>query len=148
MLLNLKNFFIINELQAQLKAKNVSILKEHIANIKGKNVVDSVQNVHNSNVVTSNVYKLDLPPLSPCIKNNMAAHELLVYVSATCPSSKHVSDKLVAVIPINKTRKVSDYLNDVHARVKYKSAKSRSAKSTKKKMWKPTGKVYTNVGYN
>ncbi|GKA19547.1 retrovirus-related pol polyprotein from transposon TNT 1-94 [Tanacetum coccineum] len=213
-----------------LKAKNVSIvkLKEHIANIKGKNVVDNVQNVHNSNVVTSKVYKLDFPPLSPCIKNNMVAHELLVYVSATCPSSKHVSDKLVAVTPMNRTRKVSsteamrskprsntkkdrisqtsssnktknkvedqpriaksslnnvnrvskifcnenvkhsvlnvnfelicatchkcmfdaihdlcvsDYLNDVHARVKSKSVKSRSAKSKKKKMWKPTGRI-------
>ncbi|GKF02079.1 hypothetical protein Tco_0029002, partial [Tanacetum coccineum] len=43
--------------------------------------------------------------------------ELLVYVSATCPSSKHVSDKLVAVTPINRTRKVrfaesSDTLKD------------------------------------
>ncbi|GKC59600.1 retrovirus-related pol polyprotein from transposon TNT 1-94 [Tanacetum coccineum] len=43
---------------------------------------------------------------------------------------------------------VSDYLNDVNARVKSKSVKSRSAKSKKKKMWKPTGKVYTNVGYS
>ncbi|GJX51374.1 hypothetical protein Tco_0278219, partial [Tanacetum coccineum] len=145
-----KYFFIINELQAQLKAKNVSIakLKEHIANLKGKNTVESVQNVHNSNVVTSKVYKLDFPPLSLCIKNNLAAHvdylkhtqsnadilreiiedakelrpldsnlassckfvtriqELLVYVSATCPSTKHVSDKLVAVTPMNRTRKV------------------------------------------
>nr|GEY87690.1 zf-CCHC domain-containing protein [Tanacetum cinerariifolium] len=33
---------------------------------------------------------------------------------------------------------VGDYLNDVNARVKYKSMKSRSAKSKKKKMWKPT----------
>nr|GEV57509.1 hypothetical protein [Tanacetum cinerariifolium] len=184
-----KEFFIINELQAQLKAKNVSIekLKEHITNIKEKNVVDIVQNVYNSNVVTSKVYKLDLPPLSPCIKNNMAAHvdylkntqenddilreiiehardlrpldsdlasacklvtciqKLLVYVSATCPSSKHVSDKLVAATPMNMTRKVSDYLNDVHASVKSKSVKSRSAKSKKKKMWKPTSKVYINV---
>ncbi|GJW38437.1 retrovirus-related pol polyprotein from transposon TNT 1-94 [Tanacetum coccineum] len=106
--LEFKEFFIINELQAQLKAKNVSIekLKEHIANIKGKNVVNSVQNVHNSNVVTSKTYKLDVPPLSPCIKNNMAAHELLVYISATCPSTKHVSDKLVAVTPMNRIRKV------------------------------------------
>ncbi|GJT10157.1 retrovirus-related pol polyprotein from transposon TNT 1-94 [Tanacetum coccineum] len=43
---------------------------------------------------------------------------------------------------------VSDYLNDVNARDKSKSVKSRSAKSKKKKMWKPTGKVYTNVGYS
>nr|GEY11665.1 hypothetical protein [Tanacetum cinerariifolium] len=143
-------FFIINELQAQLKATNVLIekLKEHMADIKGKNVVESVQNVPNSNVITSKVYKLDFPPISPCIKNNMAArveylkhtqenadilrkiikhardlwpldsnlasackfvtriHELLVYVSATCPSLKHLIDKLVVVTPMNRTRKV------------------------------------------
>ncbi|GKE98891.1 hypothetical protein Tco_0022242 [Tanacetum coccineum] len=145
-----KEFFIINELQAQLKAKNVSIekLKEHIANIKGKNVVKSVQNVHNSIVVTSKVYKLDLQPFPLPIKHNRDAHvnylkhtqenadtlrkiveharelrpldsdlafactfvtriqELLVYVSATCPSMRHVSDKLVVVTPMNWTRKV------------------------------------------
>ncbi|GKC53495.1 hypothetical protein Tco_1076240 [Tanacetum coccineum] len=43
---------------------------------------------------------------------------------------------------------VSDYLSDVNARVKSKSVKSRSAKSKKKKIWKPTGKVYTNVRYS
>nr|GEW81728.1 hypothetical protein [Tanacetum cinerariifolium] len=183
-----KEFFKINELQAQLKAKNVPIekLKEYIANIKGKNMVESFQTMHNLNIVTLKVYKLDLPPLSHCIKNNMAAHvdylkhtqenadilceivehardlrpldsdlatackfviciqELLGYVSGTCPSSKHVSDKLVVVTPMNKTRKVSCYLNDVNAHVKPKSVKPRSAKIKKKKTWKPIGKVYTN----
>ncbi|GKA26584.1 retrovirus-related pol polyprotein from transposon TNT 1-94, partial [Tanacetum coccineum] len=43
---------------------------------------------------------------------------------------------------------VHDYLVDINARVKYKSVKSRNAKSKKKKMWKPTGKGYTNVGYS
>nr|GEV97037.1 putative reverse transcriptase domain-containing protein [Tanacetum cinerariifolium] len=43
--------------------------------------------------------------------------EVLVYVSATCPSLKYVSDKLVVVTPINMTRKVrfveySDTLKD------------------------------------
>ncbi|GJS50918.1 hypothetical protein Tco_0624280 [Tanacetum coccineum] len=38
---------------------------------------------------------------------------------------------------------VLDYLNNVNMRVK-----SRSGKSKKKKVWKPTGKVYTNVGYS
>ncbi|GJU71283.1 hypothetical protein Tco_1262688 [Tanacetum coccineum] len=71
-----KDFFIINELQAQLEAKNVSIakLKDHIVKIKGNNVVESVQNVQNSNVVTSKVYKLDLQPLFPLVKHNRDAH--------------------------------------------------------------------------
>ncbi|GJU45258.1 retrovirus-related pol polyprotein from transposon TNT 1-94 [Tanacetum coccineum] len=282
-----KDFFIINDLQAQLQAKNVSLekLKQHITNLKGKNVVDSVQNTHNSNVVTSKVYKFDLQPLCPLIKNNRDAHvdylkhtqenvdilceivkharelrpldsdlsstymfvtriqELLVYVSTTCHSSKHVSGILLAVTPINRTRKVRftesrvsssteasgskprsntkkdritqtlssnkkknkvedhpriakyslnnmnhvskpvcnanvkhsvlnansklicatcnecmfDAIHDlcvrayfkyVNARVKSKSVKSRLAKSKKNKMWKATGKVYTNVRYS
>ncbi|GJT65915.1 retrovirus-related pol polyprotein from transposon TNT 1-94 [Tanacetum coccineum] len=38
---------------------------------------------------------------------------------------------------------VLDYLNDVNVCVK-----SKSVKSKKKKVWKPMGKVYTNVGYS
>ncbi|GJR53209.1 retrovirus-related pol polyprotein from transposon TNT 1-94 [Tanacetum coccineum] len=38
---------------------------------------------------------------------------------------------------------VLDFINDVNARAKYKSVK----KSSKRKVWKPTGKVFTNIGY-
>ncbi|GKE27255.1 hypothetical protein Tco_1442639, partial [Tanacetum coccineum] len=38
---------------------------------------------------------------------------------------------------------VLDFINNVNARVKSKSVK----KSPKKKVWKPTGKVFTNIGY-
>ncbi|GJW54864.1 hypothetical protein Tco_0098949 [Tanacetum coccineum] len=38
---------------------------------------------------------------------------------------------------------VLDYVNDVRVRVK-----SKSIKSKKKKVWKPKGKVFTNVGYS
>ncbi|GJY03089.1 retrovirus-related pol polyprotein from transposon TNT 1-94 [Tanacetum coccineum] len=74
--LKIEEFFKINEWQAKLDAKDVSItkLKEHIANLKGKNIIESVQIVHNLNVVTSKVYKLDLPTLSPHIKNDREAH--------------------------------------------------------------------------
>ncbi|GKE30638.1 hypothetical protein Tco_1446022 [Tanacetum coccineum] len=146
----IQEYFQINEWQAKLDAKDLSIakLREHIANLKGKNAVESAQNIQNSNVVTSRVYKLDLPPLFPRVKNNREAHvdylkhsqehakifreiveharelrpldsdldsackyttqiqELLVYVSATCPSSQHESQKLVVVTPMNRTRKV------------------------------------------
>ncbi|GKA18463.1 hypothetical protein Tco_0698378, partial [Tanacetum coccineum] len=110
-----KEFFIINELQAQLKAKNVSIekLKEHIANIKGKNVVENYlkHTQENADILCEIVeHARDLRPMdsdfdSAC-KFVTRIQESLVYVSATCPSSKHVSDKLVAVTPINRTRKV------------------------------------------
>ncbi|GJR60594.1 hypothetical protein Tco_1502756 [Tanacetum coccineum] len=140
--------------------------------------------------------------------------ELLVYVSDTCPSSPSRSEKLVAVTPINKARKVTfaktsttsenntkkrvdlhktqttnkplvssasvksstnasrsiprrnsmskfvcstckkclfdanhdlcvvNYLFDVNAR-----ARAKFVKSIKKKEWKPTGKMFQNVGY-
>ncbi|GKB77165.1 retrovirus-related pol polyprotein from transposon TNT 1-94 [Tanacetum coccineum] len=38
---------------------------------------------------------------------------------------------------------VLDFINDVNARNKSKSIK----KSSKRKVWKPTGKVFTNIGY-
>ncbi|GJY29749.1 retrovirus-related pol polyprotein from transposon TNT 1-94, partial [Tanacetum coccineum] len=38
---------------------------------------------------------------------------------------------------------VLDFINNVNAHVKSKSVK----KSSKKKIWKPTGKVFTNIGY-
>ncbi|GKD40259.1 retrovirus-related pol polyprotein from transposon TNT 1-94 [Tanacetum coccineum] len=38
---------------------------------------------------------------------------------------------------------ILDFINDVNARVKSKSIK----KSLKRKVWKPTGKVFTNIGY-
>ncbi|GJS21391.1 retrovirus-related pol polyprotein from transposon TNT 1-94 [Tanacetum coccineum] len=38
---------------------------------------------------------------------------------------------------------VLNFINDVNARIKSKSAK----KSSKRKVWKPTGKVFINVGY-
>nr|GFB12191.1 hypothetical protein [Tanacetum cinerariifolium] len=144
-------FFQINELQAQLEAKNVSIakLKEHIANLKGKNVVDSVQTMHNSKVVTSKFYTVDLQPLSPCIKINRDArvdcfkhYVLNVNSELICATFNECMFDAIHDLCVR------DYLNDVNARIKSKSVKSRSAKSKKKKIWKPTGKVYTNVGYS
>ncbi|GJV91423.1 hypothetical protein Tco_1539236 [Tanacetum coccineum] len=38
---------------------------------------------------------------------------------------------------------VLNFINDINARAKSKSVK----KSSKRKVWKPTGKVFTNIGY-
>ncbi|GKA23160.1 hypothetical protein Tco_0709122 [Tanacetum coccineum] len=101
-------FFEINELKAQLQKKNTTIrnLKDHIAKLKRKIMSDCTVLVNNSNVITPRMFKLELHPLSPKLRKNREAHEWLVYVSATCPSSRNESEKLVAVTPMNKNRKV------------------------------------------
>ncbi|GJZ90204.1 hypothetical protein Tco_0662131 [Tanacetum coccineum] len=119
-----KEFFIINELQAQLKARNVSIekLKEHIANIKGKNVVEKqygyayvnyLKHIQENADTLREIIKhtIELRPLDSNLdsayKFVTQIQELLVYVNETCSSTKSASNKLVAVTPMNKTRKVS-----------------------------------------
>ncbi|GJY02835.1 integrase, catalytic region, zinc finger, CCHC-type containing protein, partial [Tanacetum coccineum] len=100
--------------------------------------------------------------------------ELLVYVQDTCPGSSRKSKKLIAnrvsepVYNANVKQSVLnanseliyatcnecmfdaihdlcvlDYVNDVNVR-----SKSKSIKSKMKKVWKLTGKVFTNVGYS
>ncbi|GJU93898.1 retrovirus-related pol polyprotein from transposon TNT 1-94 [Tanacetum coccineum] len=82
--------------------------------------------------------------------------ELLTNISKTCLSINNSGEKLVAVTPKNKDKRcngcmlsdnhdlcVLDFINNVNARVKSKSVK----KSLKRKVWKPTGKVFTNIGY-
>ncbi|GJW16797.1 hypothetical protein Tco_0024233 [Tanacetum coccineum] len=81
-------------------AKYVSIakLKKHIENLKGKNVVEKDATPNNAKVIAPEMFKLDLEPLSP--------KEVLVYVTATCPSLTKPSEKLVAITQLNKNKKV------------------------------------------
>ncbi|GJX53328.1 hypothetical protein Tco_0281697 [Tanacetum coccineum] len=131
-------------------------------------------------------------------------HELLVYISQTYPNSPKPSEKLVAVTPMNKDKRVRfaepitslsnipkqtdslktndsnkpfnalvkhsmrnakfesicaicnkclfdanhdmciiDYVNDVNVRLKSKSKRNKI-----RKVWKPTGKVFSEIGYS
>ncbi|GJW08340.1 hypothetical protein Tco_1570763 [Tanacetum coccineum] len=69
-------FFMINELKAQLKAKESSIikLKTHIATLKGKCMSDSNVSMNNGNVIAPGMFRLDLEPLSPKLKKIKEAH--------------------------------------------------------------------------
>ncbi|GJR55071.1 retrovirus-related pol polyprotein from transposon TNT 1-94 [Tanacetum coccineum] len=64
-------------------------------------------------------------------------------------SKLNVNSKLLCVkcngcmLSDNHDLCVLDFINDVNARTKSKSVK----KSSKRKVWKPTGKVFTNIGY-
>ncbi|GKA91469.1 retrovirus-related pol polyprotein from transposon TNT 1-94 [Tanacetum coccineum] len=108
--------------------------------------------------------------LDSACKYTKRIQELLIIIRQTCPSINNSSDKLVAVTPKNKDKRhsklnansellyvkcngcmlsdnhdlcVLDFINDVNARAKSKSVK----KTSKRKVWKPTGKVFTNIGY-
>ncbi|GJW67625.1 retrovirus-related pol polyprotein from transposon TNT 1-94 [Tanacetum coccineum] len=128
---------VFNEVQAKLKAKDVSIanLKKHIKSLKGKNEVKKDATPNNAKVITPGMFKLDLEPLSPkelveharalrpldsdldsSCKYVKRIQEVLVYVTTTCPSLTKPSEKLVAVTPLNKTKKVR-FGNDQIAKI-------------------------------
>ncbi|GKA28542.1 retrovirus-related pol polyprotein from transposon TNT 1-94, partial [Tanacetum coccineum] len=139
----------IIDLNAQLQEKVFAItaLKNELRKLKGKNVVNTVVSKPNATLAPG-MFKLDIEPISPRLKNNRDAHEvyiektieyadtlhgfverartqypsepllesacmftkhvqeLLVYASQTCPNSPKPSEKLVAVTPINKDKRV------------------------------------------
>ncbi|GJR28986.1 hypothetical protein Tco_1105218 [Tanacetum coccineum] len=66
--------------------------------VKGKNVVNTAVSKPNATIATG-MFKVDIEPISPRLKNNRDAHE-------TCPSSPKPSGKLVAITPINKDKRV------------------------------------------
>ncbi|GJS13567.1 hypothetical protein Tco_0408039 [Tanacetum coccineum] len=98
---------------------------------------------------------LDSASYSAC-KYVKLIQEFLGYVRDTCPDIHKPSEKLVAVTPINKKKTVSymfdarhelcflNFVSDMNASSKSKSVK----KAKKKEEWKPTGKVFTKIGYN
>ncbi|GKE39170.1 hypothetical protein Tco_1462575 [Tanacetum coccineum] len=92
--------------QLQEKVFAITALKNELRKLKGKNVIDTV--VSKPSVTTApGMFKLDIEPISHRLKNNRDAHEeLLVYVSKTCPSLTKPFEKLVAVTPMNKDKKV------------------------------------------
>ncbi|GKB88217.1 integrase, catalytic region, zinc finger, CCHC-type containing protein [Tanacetum coccineum] len=105
---------VVNSLAAinDYKSKEQSFVDEYEVNFKLQTELDK-KNDMIEKVVYNELLKRYARELRPLDSNLASAckfvtqiQELLVYVSATCPSTKHVSDKLVAATPMNRTRKV------------------------------------------
>ncbi|GKA15042.1 retrovirus-related pol polyprotein from transposon TNT 1-94 [Tanacetum coccineum] len=122
---------------------------------ESKNMVEKDVQPNNPNVIAPGMFKLDLEPLAPKVLKNKDAHidyikhsqeqstktldsdldsackivqriqEVLVYVKDTCPSLTKPSEKLVAVTPLNKNKKV------------------RFAEAATSSRWKPTRRTFT-----
>ncbi|GJS45479.1 retrovirus-related pol polyprotein from transposon TNT 1-94 [Tanacetum coccineum] len=93
--------------------------------LKGKDTVDNAAQMSNATTMAPGMYKLGPIILAPQVKNNRETHEyylkhtmeqaailreliqeLLSYVRDTCPDIHKPSEKLVAVMPINKKKTV------------------------------------------
>nr|GEV15630.1 integrase, catalytic region, zinc finger, CCHC-type, peptidase aspartic, catalytic [Tanacetum cinerariifolium] len=170
----------------RIRSKEQS-LKDNLRKLKGKVMVDEAVILH---PIDPKLLKIDVTPLAPTLRNNRTAHydylkhtqeetatlrEIVKHERSLNPlntSLDYVCDKLMAVTPMNETKKLNvnsdlqcvtcngclfsnnhdscalEFINTVNARVKSKSVK----KTLKRKVWKPTGKVvqivlwYLNFG--
>ncbi|GJW41102.1 retrovirus-related pol polyprotein from transposon TNT 1-94 [Tanacetum coccineum] len=92
----------------------VTTLKDELKKIKGKCLADNVVRKH---TIDPEILKIDVEYLNPRLLNNRSAHsdylkhtqeeaEFLIIVGQTCPSINNSSEKLVAVTPKNKDKRV------------------------------------------
>ncbi|GKA58832.1 retrovirus-related pol polyprotein from transposon TNT 1-94 [Tanacetum coccineum] len=121
--LEIPKYFENNDLKAQLRAKDTTIckLKEHIKSIreytKEENVKQEIDEIETINIeLEHNIHqgivkqaKAKQPldnALDFACEHAKQIQELLVYVRDTCPTANKPSQKLVAVTPMNKVKKV------------------------------------------
>ncbi|GJV39044.1 hypothetical protein Tco_1417484 [Tanacetum coccineum] len=97
----------------------VTALKNDLRKLKGKALVDNVVTKHS---VDPKMLKNDVQPIAPKLLKNRTAHsdylkhtqeqaailreELLIIIQQTCPSINNTCDKLMAVTPKNKDKRV------------------------------------------
>ncbi|GJV17451.1 retrovirus-related pol polyprotein from transposon TNT 1-94 [Tanacetum coccineum] len=167
----------ITDLNAQLQEKVLAItsLENDLRKLKGKDIVDNAAQMSKATTIAPGLYKLDPVTLAPkeivehanslnpldsasysaCKYVNLIL-ELLGYVRDTCPVNHNPSKKSVTAKPINNKKTFRSMFDATHdlcflkfVSVMNACSKSKSVKKAKKKeVWKPTGKVFTKIGYN
>ncbi|GJS13900.1 retrovirus-related pol polyprotein from transposon TNT 1-94 [Tanacetum coccineum] len=99
----LKDIFNVfdKDLLNEEKVFVIIALKHDLRKFKGKDIVDSAAQVTNATTIALGMYKLD-----PVILASKLIQELLGYVRDTFLDIHKPSEKLVAITPINKKKKV------------------------------------------
>ncbi|GJR32985.1 retrovirus-related pol polyprotein from transposon TNT 1-94 [Tanacetum coccineum] len=97
-----------SDLNAQLQEKIfvITALKNELWKLKGKNVVDTVVSKPNATSAPGITQNPCEPLLESACMFTKHVQELLVYASETYPNSPKPSEKLVAVTPMNKDKRV------------------------------------------
>ncbi|GJX20720.1 putative reverse transcriptase domain-containing protein, partial [Tanacetum coccineum] len=165
----------ISDLNASLQEKALAItaLKDELRKLKGKSLVDNNVSNHPSDpelhqkkagILRDLVDHIKANyPLDPLLESALEAHprkvksslknkDHVVEPKGTAPvqhSKLNANSDLKCVkcngcmLSDNHDLCVLDFINNVNARAKSRSVK----KNSKRKVWKPTGKVFTNIGY-
>ncbi|GJW53864.1 retrovirus-related pol polyprotein from transposon TNT 1-94 [Tanacetum coccineum] len=129
-------------------------LKDNLRKLKGKALVHNDVTKHPSD---PKMLKIHVEPITPKLLNKKTAHS--AYIKHTQEEAtvlrdlvEHVKSKypldhsriaFICMLSDNHNLCVLDFINNVNARKQSKSVK----KSSKRKVWKPTRKVFTNIGY-
>ncbi|GJV29358.1 hypothetical protein Tco_1385806 [Tanacetum coccineum] len=132
----------ISDLNASLQEKVLVItaLKNELRKLIGKSVIACHEFVNKPKVITLVVHKVDLEPLTPKLKNNREAH--VDYIRIT----KENADTLRDIVEQARTS-IHDFCVVQHLSEVNDRARAKAVKSIKMKEWKPTGKMFKNVGY-
>ncbi|GJY72609.1 retrovirus-related pol polyprotein from transposon TNT 1-94 [Tanacetum coccineum] len=141
----------------------ITALKDDLRKLKGKALVDNAITKHTIDQEMLKIDKIRSANTSSTLKNKVEAHPRKVKSSlknknsvvepkgtATVQHSKLNANSELKYVKCNGCMLsdnhdlcVLDFINNVNARVKSKSVK----KSSKRKVWKPTRKVFTNIRY-
>nr|GEU39881.1 hypothetical protein [Tanacetum cinerariifolium] len=161
---NFDQYFELNELKAQSQEKDkvirklkgrikslsgkvnedkekgliIAALKDKLRKLKGKSLVDNAVTIH---TIALKILKIDVEPLALRLLNNRTAHS--DYLRLTQEQAVILKECNGCMLSDNHDLYVLNVINDVNARPKSKSVK----KTSKRKVWKPTGKVFTKIGY-
>ncbi|GJW26788.1 retrovirus-related pol polyprotein from transposon TNT 1-94 [Tanacetum coccineum] len=100
-------------------------LKDDLRKLKGKTLVDNVVTKH---IIDREMLKIDVEPITPKFLNKRTTHSAYI---------KHTQEEVVVL---------KDLVDHVKANFPLDHSLE-SACSSKRKVWKPTGKVFTNIGY-
>ncbi|GJR06332.1 retrovirus-related pol polyprotein from transposon TNT 1-94, partial [Tanacetum coccineum] len=128
----------ISDLNACLQEKVLVIttLKDELRKLKGKDLANNEVTHHPSDP------EINMEPITPKLLNKRSAHS--AYIKHTQEEAAVLRDLCNGcMLSDNHDLCVLDYINNVNARAKSKSTK----KQTKRKVWKPIGKMFTTIGY-
>ncbi|GJT85010.1 retrovirus-related pol polyprotein from transposon TNT 1-94 [Tanacetum coccineum] len=134
-------------------------IKNDLRKSKGKDIVDNAVQVSNATTISPGMYKLDPVTLAPKDKNNRETH--IYYLKHTMEQAAILREIVKQAKSLNPLYSASysayNYMFDARHELCLSelfydmnaSSKSKSVKKAKKKEeWKPTGKVFTKIGYN